>query len=84
MMVAAAIGLALAADAVAAGFVDPLDLPAQPSVLASRSLLQSVARAGSWLVAVGQRGAIVLSTDGGPPKQSPVPVSSRPHRGMLR
>jgi photosystem II stability/assembly factor-like uncharacterized protein len=78
-------GLALAAAAVlgplapaqAAGFIDPLETPAQMSKLASRSMLQGVARAGSWLVAVGQRGHILVSTDGGREwKQSAVPVSS--------
>jgi photosystem II stability/assembly factor-like uncharacterized protein len=61
----------------AGGFVDVLDTPAQMSALASKSLLQSVAKAGNRLVAVGQRGHIVVSTDGGATwKQSPVPVSS--------
>ena len=60
-----------------AGFADVLDTPAQISPLASRSLLQAVAKAGDRLVAVGQRGHIVVSTDGGTTwKQSPVPVSS--------
>jgi photosystem II stability/assembly factor-like uncharacterized protein len=61
----------------AAGFVDVLDTPAQMSPLASKSLLQSVAKAGNRLVAVGQRGHIVVSSDGGATwKQSPAPVSS--------
>jgi len=60
-----------------AGFVDVLAAPAQMSPLASKSLLQAVTRAGDRLVAVGQRGHIVVSTDGGTTwKQSPVPVSS--------
>ncbi len=60
-----------------AAFVDVLDTPAQISPLASKSLLQSVARAGDRLIAVGQRGHIVISTDGGATwKQAPVPVSS--------
>jgi len=57
--------------------VDVLDRPAQASELASRRLLQSVARAGDRLVAVGPRGHIVVSADGGQSwKQSAVPVSS--------
>ena len=69
--------LAAASVAPAAGFVDVLDTPAQMSPLASRSLLQAVTRAGSRVIAVGQRGHIVISTDGGASwKQSPVPVSS--------
>ena len=69
--------LAAASVAPAAGFVDVLDSPAQMSPLASRSLLQAVTRAGSRVIAVGQRGHVVISTDGGASwKQSPVPVSS--------
>ena len=61
----------------AAGFVDPLDAPAQRSVLAPKSLMQGVARAGLRLVAVGQRGQIVYSNDGGATwQQASVPVSS--------
>jgi len=58
-------------------FADVLKTPAQISPLAARSLLQSVARAGGRLVAVGQRGHILVSSDGGRTwKQSDVPVSS--------
>jgi len=65
------------ATATAAGFQDPLAVPAQASALASRGLLLAVARAGSRLVAVGQRGHIVLSDDAGASwKQANVPVSS--------
>jgi photosystem II stability/assembly factor-like uncharacterized protein len=60
-----------------AGFADVLDVPAQMSPLASKSLLQSVTHAGDRLIAVGQRGHIVISVDSGATwKQSPVPVSS--------
>ena len=63
--------------AVSAGFADVLDVPAMMSPLSSKGLLQSVAPAGNRLVAVGQRGTIVVSSDGGMTwKQSPVPVSS--------
>jgi photosystem II stability/assembly factor-like uncharacterized protein len=79
----AASGLALVvaatpvASVTAAGFVDPLDTPAVQSPLAARSLLQGVAKAGSRLVAVGQRGHVVYSTDEGANwKQASVPVSS--------
>lgn len=69
--------LALAAPAGARGFVDVLDTPAQATPLAAKSLMQAVTRTGERLVAVGQRGHIVVSTDGGASwKQSPVPVSS--------
>lgn len=61
----------------AAPFADVLDTPAQMSPLSQRSLLQGVAHAGDRLVAVGQRGHILVSSDGGTSwKQSPVPVSS--------
>lgn len=74
---AAAIALALPLQLTGAGFVDVLDTPAQMSPLASRSLLQSVTRAGDRLIAVGQRGHILGSSDGGATwKQAPVPVSS--------
>jgi photosystem II stability/assembly factor-like uncharacterized protein len=56
---------------------DVLDRPAQASPLAQRRMLQSVARAGERLVAVGPRGHILVSTDSGQTwKQSQVPVSS--------
>jgi len=64
-------------EAAAAGFVDPINAPAVQSPLAAKSLLQGVARAGDRLVAVGQRGHIVHSNDGGATwKQASVPVSS--------
>jgi photosystem II stability/assembly factor-like uncharacterized protein len=60
-----------------AGFVDVLDSPAIESALASRGLLQAVSRAGDALVAVGQRGHVVVSADGGKTwKQGKVPVAS--------
>ena len=75
--VASAMAATLALPARAAGFADVLDTKATMSPLASRSLLQAVTRAGDRLVAVGPRGHIVVSADGGATwKQSPVPVSS--------
>ena len=72
-----AMALLTACPALGAVFADVLAQPAQMSPLASRSLLQGVSRVGDRLVAVGQRGHIVVSTDGGTTwKQSPVPVSS--------
>ena len=60
-----------------AAAIDVLDRPAQMTPLAARRLMQSVARAGDRLVAVGPRGHIVVSTDGGATwKQANVPVSS--------
>ena len=73
----AALATACSAPVASADFADVLDSPAQISPLASKGLLQAVVKAGSRLVAVGQRGHIVISTDGGATwKQSPVPVSS--------
>ncbi len=74
---ALAAAAALWSGAVAAGFVDVLDEPAQLSALAEHSLLESVARAGNRLVAVGQRGHVVFSRDRGAHwAQAGVPVSS--------
>lgn len=67
----------LQGSAWAGGYVDVLDLPAKPSSLAVRSPLLDVAAAGEHLVAVGQRGHILYSDDGGKIwKQANVPVSS--------
>jgi photosystem II stability/assembly factor-like uncharacterized protein len=72
-----AIGWGLAPLAAAGGFVDVLDLPAQRSQLATRSPMQAVTRAGNRLIAVGQRGHIVVSADAGATwRQASVPVSS--------
>ena len=69
--------LASALPGTAVGLADVLDTPAQVSPLAAHSLMQAVARAGDRLVAVGQRGHVVVSTDGGKTwKQSMIPVSS--------
>src|SRR5512144_143322 len=63
--------------AVASGYADVLDMPPRVSPLASRSLLQGVTRAGARLVAVGPRGHILASGDGGATwTQSTVPVSA--------
>lgn len=58
-------------------FVDVLDTPSSMTPLASRSLLNGIARAGKRLVAVGVRGHILYSDDEGKSwKQARVPVSS--------
>jgi photosystem II stability/assembly factor-like uncharacterized protein len=76
-VVALVIALSFAPLAAARGFADVLDTPARISPLATTSPLQAVTRAGDRLVAVGQRGHIVVSSDGGASwKQSSVPVSS--------
>ena len=51
--------------AVRGEFIDVLDLPARHSPLAERAPLNDVARTGDNLVAVGQRGHILRSVDGG-------------------
>src|SRR5437667_12911281 len=77
VVVVVVLALWAAGPAQGAGFVDVLDTPSLISPLASKSLLQSVVRAGDRIVVVGQRGHIVISSDGGATwKQSPVPVSS--------
>jgi photosystem II stability/assembly factor-like uncharacterized protein len=73
-----AAGALFAAEPVsAAGFVDVLDTSAHTSPLATKSLLQAVSKAGNRLIAVGQRGHVVYSDDGGATwQQAKVPVSS--------
>ncbi|SCK17312.1 Uncharacterized protein VAR608DRAFT_1198 [Variovorax sp. HW608] len=55
----------LAAPKAVAAVAEPLDRPALPTRLAARSALLGLARAGSRLVAVGERGIVVLSDDAG-------------------
>jgi photosystem II stability/assembly factor-like uncharacterized protein len=56
---------------------DVLDTPAQRSALAPNALLTGLARAGKRVVAVGQRGHVLLSDDAGKSwQQADVPVSA--------
>ncbi|HSW03556.1 WD40/YVTN/BNR-like repeat-containing protein [Aquabacterium sp.] len=56
---------------------DPLQLPAAASAIAVRSPLFAIARAGTRLVVVGQRGHILTSDDSGVHwQQAEVPVST--------
>ena len=56
---------------------DVLDTPAQKSALAPRALLTGLALAGKRVVAVGQRGHVLLSDDAGKSwQQAEVPVSA--------
>ncbi|MCC6077462.1 WD40/YVTN/BNR-like repeat-containing protein [Pseudomonas sp. GCM10022188] len=72
-----ALGSSLQGIAQAGSYVDVLDLPAKPSALAVRSPLRDVAQAGQRLVAVGQRGHILYSDNGGKDwQQARVPVSA--------
>jgi photosystem II stability/assembly factor-like uncharacterized protein len=81
-MRARALGLALAGVlggmlAAGAAPVDPLQLPAAASPLAAHSPLFAIARAGTRLVAVGQRGHILSSDNNGAHwQQAEVPVST--------
>ena len=75
-LVALVLTLPLAASATA-NYRDVLDTPARESAFATKSLLNGVASAGKRVVAVGQRGHIVYSDDGGKTwTQARVPVSS--------
>jgi photosystem II stability/assembly factor-like uncharacterized protein len=65
------------AHAAPAGFIDPLNQPAQVSPLASRALVNGLAMAGRRAVAVGQRGHVLYSDDSGASwQQASVPLSS--------
>jgi photosystem II stability/assembly factor-like uncharacterized protein len=83
-LVAAAAALAAACALAQAGAApsesrvrDVLDTPALKSPLASRALINGLARAGDSIVAVGQRGHALWSDDGGATwNQAAVPVSS--------
>lgn len=56
---------------------DVLDTPAAKSPLAQRALINGIAQAGERLVAVGQRGHVLLSDDQGKSwQQATVPASS--------
>jgi photosystem II stability/assembly factor-like uncharacterized protein len=67
----------LPAASPAADFRDVLDVPAVASPFASKRLLNGLARAGTRVVAVGQRGHIVYSDDNGRTwTQAKAPISS--------
>jgi photosystem II stability/assembly factor-like uncharacterized protein len=75
--IAAGVAIAFAVAAHAAGFVDVLDTPARASPLAAKAPLQAIAAVGKRLVAVGQRGHVLVSSDAGATwTQSKVPVAS--------
>ena len=67
----------LSMPAMGAEFADPLDRMASASPLAAHNLLNGLSRAGERIVAVGQRGHILVSGDVGKSwAQATVPVSS--------
>ncbi len=73
----AMVGLSSAAVAGnAAPVADPLERPALATPKAARAAMLAVMRAGERLVAVGERGLVLLSDDDGRNwRQAPVPVS---------
>lgn len=74
---AAAMAMPFTRPVIAGQFADVLDTPALRSDLAAHALMTGLTRAGERLVAVGQRGHIVYSDDGGQHwQQAAVPVSS--------
>lgn len=75
MLLAASLWVPLAVSA--AAFQDVLETPAKTSALAAQSPVNALAWAGKRIVAVGQRGHILLSDDAGKSwQQAAVPVSS--------
>jgi photosystem II stability/assembly factor-like uncharacterized protein len=73
----AAIAAVAAAATANSGSRDVLDSPAIKTPLAVRALLNGLARAGERIIAVGQRGHVLYSDDGGKSwQQAAVPVSS--------
>ena len=68
--------LALAAGGAWAAYQDPLDVPARTVVRPEAGQINAVAAAGKRIVAIGRRGVIVYSDDGGQRwSQAAVPVS---------
>jgi photosystem II stability/assembly factor-like uncharacterized protein len=71
------LGLPPQAGRAAPGFKDPLDNPARIVSRPDKRPMQAVTTAGARLVAVGSRGLIIVSVDGGKTwKQASVPVQS--------
>lgn len=72
LLLALMAGQALAQE----GFIAPMDSPAMPSALALDAPLNALARAGTRLVAAGQRGHVLYSDDGKAWTQAQVPASA--------
>ncbi len=76
LTLAAVVGAALATPP-ASTWQDVLDQPAMKSALSERALINGLGQAGERLVAVGQRGHVLLSDDEGKTwRQADVPASS--------
>ena len=73
---ALAAGLLWSADSNAGRFLAPIDTPAMTAVRPQAAPLIAVTRAGNRVVAVGQRGVVVLSDDVAAWRQVPMPLSS--------
>jgi photosystem II stability/assembly factor-like uncharacterized protein len=73
---ALAAAVLLASAPAAADSVRALPLPAEPMPRAAQSSLMGLAQAGDALIAVGDRGDILRSTDGSTWTQMPAPVRS--------
>ena len=72
-----ALAAAISVPAAYGAFEDPLDKPAQLSPLATSRPLFGITAAGTRLVAVGQRGHVLVSDDGGQDwQQAAVPTST--------
>ncbi|MDB5869698.1 MAG: hypothetical protein JWP96_2030 [Polaromonas sp.] len=77
LVVSTALALGAAPAAQRVSLPDPLDIPTQPSVFASKGLTTGIARQGNQLIAVGPRGLILVSNDAAATwKQVTSPVSS--------
>lgn len=76
LLAGAGLGLQAVLAPAARAMPGPLSQPAGMTARAARSLLTRVVRAGDRLVAMGERGMVVLSDDGGRQwRQARVPVS---------
>jgi len=76
-LLALSLGLGVGGQAFGDSFADPLDLPARENLRPASTQSSAIGRAGERLVAVGVRGLIVVSDDGGKSwKQAAVPVQS--------
>jgi len=65
---------ALSAEPTVSSWPDPIAAPAEPMPLTAQSLLTDVVRAGERYVAVGARGAVLVSADGKNWHQASVPT----------
>jgi len=74
LLFAACIAPTAFADTPASSWPDPITAPAETLPLTAQSLLLDMARSGEHYVAVGARGAVLLSDDGKTWRQAAVPT----------